>query len=153
MLLFTRIVFTVLIPVFVLHYAAAQDAKSITTKQPITSNLNFLKSMRGKYPFAVKLLDKPAMKTRLEKLLGSTEFNYMKKNLVDVATPIKVKNGYFYSWAMQAHSGNDFGATTMADISKNVLYVIIRKDSQEKTYSEDGSAVPKPLLDMAKENS
>jgi hypothetical protein len=109
--------------------------------------------MRGKYPFDVKLLDKPAMKVRLEKLMGSEEFNYMKKNLVDVATPIKVKNGYFYSWAMQAHSGNEFGATIMADISKNVLYVIIRKESQEKTYSEDGSSVPKPLLDMANEKS
>ncbi len=134
---------------------AGQENKPFSKKvEPDTSkpgNLSFLKSCNGKYPFDVKLIDKPAMKKRLQKLLGLPQFDYMKKNLVDVATPIKVKGGYFYSWSMQAHSGNEFGATIMADIGKNVLYVIIRKDSQDQLYSEDGSAVPKALLDMAKE--
>jgi len=116
-----------------------------------TGNLNFLSKMDGKYPFDVKLIEKPALKSRLQKLLGATEYDYMKKNLRDVATPIKVKKGYFYSWAMQAHSGNEYGATIMADIEKNVLYVVIRRDSQDKMYSENGGPLPTALQDMAKD--
>ena len=123
-----------------------------TTKQSDNSsseNLDFLRKFDNKYPYEVKLLDNPILKKRLKKMLGS-QYDFMKGNW-QVETPIEITNGLFYAWGMQSHSGGDPSAVIMADISKNVLYVGIRKDSQEKIYSEDGSNAPRRLQDWANE--
>jgi hypothetical protein len=39
----------------------------------------------------------------------------------------------------------------MADLNKNVLYVGIRKNKDEKFYSEDGSMVPQKMQEWADE--
>jgi hypothetical protein len=117
------------------------------------ANLNFLKQYKGKYPGDVKLFANAALKKRLQKLLG-TEFNYPVKSIIQVETPIKVENNFFYVWAMQAHSGGDPSATILADISKNVLYVKIIKDAQTKIYAEDGSdPIPKDLENWSRKQS
>jgi len=88
-------------------------------------NLDFLIKLNGKYPHEVKLLDNPILKKRLKKMLGS-QYNFM-KSIWQVEIPIAINDGFFYVWAMQAHSGGDPGVILMADIEDNVLYVVIKK--------------------------
>ena len=122
------------------------------SQQPVassTAGLDFLNSYKGKYPAEVKLLNQPVIKKRLQKLLG-TEYTFLKK-IWQVESPIEIDNGLFYAWAMQAHQGGNPGAVIMADIKKNILYVGIRKNGEEKFYSEDGSPSPKKMIEWANE--
>ncbi len=114
-----------------------------------SGNLAFLAGLKDKYPHEIKLFDNEILKTRLQQMLGS-QYDYL-RSIWEVETPVEINNGLMYTWAMQAHSGGDPGAVLMADISKNVLYVAIRKEGEVKTYSEDGSAVPQRLQDWADE--
>jgi len=130
-----------------------QEANNKITKQQhgntTSENLDFMKKLNGKYPYEVKLLNNSVLKKRLKKMLGS-QYDYM-KNIWEVQSPIEINNGLFYAWAMQAHSGGDPSAVLMVDFNKNVLYVGIRKDKQEKIYSEDGSDAPQKIQDWANE--
>ena len=127
---------------------------SAQQKNVAANNLNFLKQYKDKYPHDVKLFANAAIKMRLQKMLGSTEFNYLVKNIFQVETPVKIENNFFYTWGMQTHSGGDPSATILAEINKNILYVKIVKDDQTKIYAEDGSkTIPKDLDDWAKKQS
>lgn len=83
-------------------------------------------------------------------MLGS-QYDFM-KSIWQVQIPMIIEDTFFYSWAMQAHTGGDISAALMADIKNNVLYVIIRNDELEKFYSENGSILPKRLQDLADKN-
>ena len=126
-----------------------KSAKTTTINTTIADNLDFMKKLKGKYPYEVKLLDNSILKKRLKQMLGS-RFDFM-KSIWEVETPIEIENGLFYAWAMQAHSGGDPGAVLMVDFYKNVLYVGIRENEKEKLYSEDGSLAPQRLQDWANE--
>ena len=117
--------------------------------ETVSGELLFLKKFEGKYPYEVKMLDHPVLKKRLQKLLGS-EYDFL-KSIWQVEAPIEINNGMFYAWAMEAHSGGDPGAVIMADINQNVLYVGIRKDKEEKFYSENGGKVPGKMQQWADE--
>jgi hypothetical protein len=112
-------------------------------------SLSFLTSLKGKYPHDIQLLDNDVLKPRLQKMLGA-QYDYL-KSIWEVETPIEITNGMLYTWAMQAHSGGDPGAVLMADISRNVLYIAIRKDAKVNVYAEDGSAAPQRMQDWAEE--
>lgn len=127
--------------------AAVQTTKQHAPNNAVADNLDFLKGLHGKYPHDVKMLDNPILQKRLEKMLGS-QYDFM-KSVWDVETPIEIKDGLFYAWGMQAHSGGDPGAVLMADLHNNVLYVGIREDAREELYSEDGSNAPKQLQEWA----
>ena len=120
-----------------------------TTTNTISNELSFLNTFDKKYPYEIKLLDKPVIKRRLEEMLGP-QYAFV-KSIWEVETPIAITNGIFYAWGMKAHSGGDPGAVLMADLNKNVLYVGIRKNKDEKFYSEDGSMVPQKMQEWADE--
>ena len=124
-----------------------QTTKQQLSDNAVSDNLDFLNKLDKKYPHEIELLDNPIIKKRLKKMLG-TQYDFM-KSIWEVETPIEISNGLFYAEGMQAHSGGDPSAVLMADINKNVLYVGIRKDEQEKIYSEDGSNAPQRLQDWA----
>lgn len=128
--------------------AILKKEKEIASKT-ISKELSFLNAFDKKYPYEIKLLDKPVIKRRLEEMLGP-QYAFV-KSIWEVETPISITNGMFYAWGMKAHSGGDPGAVLMADLNKNVLYVGIRKNKDEKFYSEDGSKVPQKLQDWADE--
>lgn len=109
------------------------------------SELKFLYDFEGKYPNSINLLDNVIIKQRLQKMLGD-KYDFM-KSIWEVETPVEIKNGLFYSWGMQAHSGGNPEAILMADIKKNVLYVGLRDGDKVNVYSEDGSTAPPRLLD------
>lgn len=127
-----------------------QTANLQQSENAATESLDFLTKVNGKYPYEVKLLDNPILKKRLKKMLGS-QYDFM-KSIWQVQIPMIIEDTFFYSWAMQAHTGGDISAALMADIKNNVLYVIIRNDELEKFYSENGSILPKRLQDLADKN-
>lgn len=114
-----------------------------------SGNLDFLKTLAGKYPYEVQLFDNPVFAQRLQKLLGE-RFDFL-KSIWETQTPIEINNDLFYAWAMKAHSGGDPSAVLMFSFNSNVLFAGIRENGEEQFYSEDGSDVPQRLKDWADE--
>jgi hypothetical protein len=108
----------------------------LTYSRPIDS-LTFLRSYNGKYPYQVKLLDHPALKRRMEKLLGS-RFAFLKKTWA-VEIPMKVSGNQFSASACQTHNCSSTNFMIVVDLAKNVLYAGIREEGKVTLYSEDGS--------------
>ena len=111
-------------------------------EKPATPALGVtLKKYVGKYPYEVKLLDNPALKDRLKKLLGP-DFAAMKANW-NVETPIEIESGVFMASACQAHNCADNRYLLFVDLDKdniNVLHV----EHGTQTYAENGKiALPK----------
>jgi hypothetical protein len=114
-----------------------------------TGNLDFMKTLTGKYPYEVKLFDNPVLASRLKILLGD-RFDFL-KSIWETQTPVEINGDLFYAWAMKAHSGGDPGAVLMVDFSKDVVFAGIRENGEEMLYSEDGSDVPVRLREWADE--
>jgi len=76
---------TILIAILLMTLTCNQTSKSnnSTVKQQpdnsISSNLDFLKELNGKYPFEVKLFKKSAFTKRLKKLIGNSRYRFLKK--------------------------------------------------------------------------
>ncbi len=112
-----------------------------------TNILGFLKNSNGKYPSEVNLLENPTLKKRLRKMIGN-RYDFV-VSIWEVEVPIEIKDGIFFSHAMQAHSGGNPGATITVDLTKDVLYVGIKENDELKIYSEDGSKSPQCLVDWS----
>jgi hypothetical protein len=116
-------------------------------------NLDFLKKFDGKYPHEIQFFKNPALRTRLQKLMGK-QYTFLVKEIFQVETPIRVEGNFFYVWGMQTHSGGNPSAKIIADIAKNKLYVEILKNEQTQIFAEDGSkAIPKDLESWVKKQS
>lgn len=113
------------------------------------ANLNSLKKLNGKYPYNVKLLDNPALKKRLQKLLGN-RFTFLKKTWA-VETPIEIKNNVFVAKGCETHNCSSTNFIIVVNFTKNILYAGVREEDKVKTYSEDGS-MPEQLNEWAKGN-
>lgn len=123
--------------------SAMPATDSLPTKQKeagnsTSNNLDFLKNLDGKYPYEVKLLDNPALKKRLEDLLGS-RFTFLKDTWA-VETPIEIKNNVFVATGCQAHNCSSTNFIIVVDLTKNVIYAGVREEDKVKTYSEDGTS-------------
>jgi hypothetical protein len=116
------------------------EKKQDKNNQPFvdkTDNLDFLKTMNGKYSYEIKLLDNPILTKRLKKLLGN-RYSFLKETW-SVETPIEVKDNIFSASACEAHNCASTNFIIIIDFSKNVLYAGVRENDIVKTYSEDGS--------------
>ncbi len=117
-----------------------------------TNSLAFLNELNGKYMFEVNIFDNPVMKQRLQKLVGK-EFIPLKTQLFGVVGPYEVKNGMFYFWGMVPHSGGDPGALIMADITKDILYVGIRRNKKIQYFKETETQLPQRMIEWSKEKT
>lgn len=111
-------------------------------------NLDFLKSLNGKYPNEVKLYDNVVLKKRLQKLLGD-KYEFLNETFV-MEYPIEIKDNIFTAGGCQPHNCASGNFLIAFDFLKNILYVGIRFDDV-KVYSEDGSTCQQ-LIDWAKED-
>lgn len=117
-----------------------EETNTITTVIQQTnnsSNLDFLKSTNGKYPYEIKLLKNSILTQRLEKLIGN-RYNFLKETWA-VETPIEVKDNIFVAFGCQAHNCGSTNFIIIIDFNKNILYAGIRENDIVKLYSEDGS--------------
>ena len=115
-------------------------------EKPATPALSMtLKKYAGKYPYEVKLLDNPALKSRLVKLLGP-DFAAMKANW-NVETPIEIDSGVFMASACQAHNCADNRYLLFVDLDKDNINVF-HVEHGTQTYAENGKIVlPKKFED------
>lgn len=122
---------------------ATQD--NTVTKEPIAektvNDLDFLKTLNGKYPDDAKLLENTAFTSRLKKLLGD-RYTFLKETWA-VETPMEYSNEVFSASACEAHNCGATNFIVVYDFSKNIMYAGIREEEKVKTYAEDGSTSPK----------
>lgn len=114
-----------------------------STESPHTTNVDFLKEFNGKYPYEVNLLDNKIINKRLKDLIGD-KFIFLKKTWA-VEIPIEIKNNIFVAYACEAHNCNMTNFILAIDISKNIMYVGIRKEGKVSTYAEAGNNFPEKI--------
>lgn len=118
---------------------ATQD--NTVTKEPLAektiNDLEFLKTLNGKYPNDAKLFENIAFTLRLKKILGD-RYTFLKETWA-VETPMEYSNDVFTASACQAHNCGATNFIIVYDFSKNVMYAGIREEEKVKTYAEDGS--------------
>lgn len=105
------------------------------TNKP-AGDLDFLKTLNGKYPNDVKLFDNAPFTERLKKLTGD-RYNFLRETWA-VETPMEYSNDVFVASACQAHNCGSTNFIIVYDFSKNVMYAGIREEEKVKTYAEDG---------------
>lgn len=128
---------------------------SNTISNSIPNNLDFLKTLNGKYPYEVKLFEEFEFTQRLKNLLGY-RYEFLEENWA-VESPLQYMNGVFVAKACKAHECGSTNFIIVYDFSNDVMYSGIREDRQVKTYSENGESSPiiknwqKPLSEKLKE--
>ena len=86
---------------------AGNNSKERTSKSVSNQTLkSVFQSNIGKYPTSVRLLDKPALKNRLIRLIGAQKYATMKKYW-QVETPIEFSNWNFYTSGFEAHNAGE----------------------------------------------
>lgn len=104
-----------------------------------------LKKFAGKYPYEVKLLDRPELKDRLKKLLGP-DFAAMKANW-NVESQIEIENGIFMASGCEQHNCGDNRYLMFVDLEKDNINVF-HLENGTRTYAEHGKiALPKKFED------
>lgn len=131
-----------------LEAMAQKQRDSLEMLKTTPGRLDFLQSYGGKYPYQVAMMENAVLSHRLRTMLGR-ELDYLKE-IWQVQSPIEVRDGFFYTWAMKEHSGGSDAAAIMADLNNDKLYVAIRRNNQAQIYTEDGSTPPTRLTDWAK---
>ncbi len=125
-----------------------------TEKQPgnnqDTTELDFLKTLDGKYPIEVKLFDNAAFTERLKKLLGDDRYDFLKEKWA-VETPMEFKNEVFVASGCQAHKCGSTNFIVVYDFTGNVMNAGIREEDKVKIYTENNSESPK-INEWAKGN-
>lgn len=117
--------------------------------KPASGDLDFLKTLNGKYPNDAKLFDNTAFTDRLKKLLGD-RYNFLKETWA-VETPMEYSNDIFTASACQAHNCGATNFIIVYDFLKNVMYAGIREEGKIKTVAEDGGTNPK-ITEWEKDN-
>lgn len=138
-------VIAMLIAVSTLAVAPTVGAASMPVRKTSTSRSTRPASLKsvfqsaiGKYPMDVNLLRKPAMKSRLVKLLGQSRYNTMAKYF-EVQVPIEFSNWNYYTWGAQAHmcGYNEFQISYNPE--QDALAVKYIWEGNEKVYKEKPS--------------
>ncbi len=103
-----------------------------------TDNLNFLKTLNGKYPNDVKLLENSSLTQRLKILIGNERYNFLIENWA-TEIPMFFSNNIFIAEGCQAHNCSSTNFIIVYDFSKDIMYAGIREEENIQTFSEDGS--------------
>lgn len=105
---------------------------------PRTTELDFLKEYKDKYPYDVELFENTVFHNRLQKLLGD-RCEFLISNF-DVQTPIELVDTQFFCEACQTHNCGYLGTGSIIvyDFSNDVMSVGIREEGKVQTYSENG---------------
>jgi len=121
---------------------AETPAAEATPKPGIIAKL---RTAKGKYPYELKLLDDPELKSRLTKLLG-VDFAAMKANW-DVETPIEIENGILMTSGCEQHNCGGNMYYMFVDLERDNINVY-HVENGERLYSEKGRIdLPKKFSD------
>jgi len=107
----------------------------------VSSRLDFLRSLNGKYSHDVGLFEKPEFSQRLKSLLGSERYTFL-KTYWNVTSPIEVNNNTFVAEGCQKHNCGSTNFIIVYDFLNNVMYAGIMEENDAYTYSEHGKHSP-----------
>jgi hypothetical protein len=89
----------------------------------------------GKYPYELKLLDRPAFKQRLTRLLGPTNYTLLDKTL-ETQGPLSGTRNLVYFSGIQAHRGGETGAVVVYDTARDAVKVWLKANGRLLTFEE-----------------
>lgn len=106
------------------------------------SELSFLTNYEGKSPMGEdNFLEKPALKSRIEKLLGDKMKTFTANT--QLITPAKLKDGIFVFWGMAQHGGGAEESNLVVDIKKDAIFLGLLSDKKVQIFKEKADvAVP-----------
>jgi hypothetical protein len=111
------------------------------------SLVTFLKKSVGKYPYEIKLMENPELKSRLKKLLGK-DYAAMDENF-DVQAPLEVMNDVLMTTGCEAHNCGANQYLLFVDLKSDNINVFHITDDETKHYFEHGEIrLPKKFADQ-----
>ncbi len=111
------------------------DVSPIAEATPKAGIVATLTKANGKYPYELKLLEDPELKSRLQKLLG-VDFAGMKANW-NVETPIEIQNGILMTSGCQQHNCGGNIYYMFIDLEHDNINVY-HVEKGKQLYSENG---------------
>lgn len=132
----------------VIHRQKSKTEKQ-STKQSAQTSTGLKKLFNdnlGRYPYEFKMLENRAVRSRLCKIMGEKQYNYLVKELSDVETPIEYESFCYYTWMMKAHSGGEYAAYICYDPKRDAIAVTTCINGVFKSYGEKGFYVPDEVL-------
>ncbi|MFM9905090.1 MAG: hypothetical protein ACKVQJ_11025 [Pyrinomonadaceae bacterium] len=123
----------------------SSSAKSEPEKTPSAGVVDVLKNSKGKYPYEIKLLENPELKSRLQKLLGA-DYAAFKANW-DVETPVEIENGILMASGCEQHNCGDNIYYLFVDLENDNINVFHRENGVQ-SFAERGKInLPKKFAD------
>ena len=133
----------IVIAVFLTHLTVL----SFSQMNKSSERVKFLKTLNGKYPSDVNLLENPIMKRGI-RTLTKDKFIFLMKNFT-VQTPIVINNNFFIAEGCKAHVGPETNFIIIVDLTKDVLHIGIRENLKIQIFSEDNSPQPEAFKNWA----
>ncbi len=106
------------------------------------TNLDFLKKYDGKYAHEVPLFEKKIFADRLEKLIGTDNFNMLKDEWTTVM-PMEYRDDIFSAEGCKPHDCGSNNYIIVYDFSEDAMYAGISNNEKAETFSENGKTSPK----------
>ena len=132
----------------IIYRQKSKTEKSSTkqSNQKYSDLRTLFKENLGRYPYEFKMFENKALRSRLCKIMGEKQFNYLVKELSDVQTPIEYKDFCYYTWMMKAHSGGEFAAHIGYDPKLDAFAVTIINNGNAKSYGEKGFLLSERMI-------
>jgi hypothetical protein len=105
------------------------------------TGMDYLIGYDGKYPADVGLLEDARMVRRLKKLLGGSQYEFL-RSMPKVEAPMQVADDIFTANVCQQHDCAQTNVIIVVNIPQNIVYAGIRRDTMLKTYAECGEIHP-----------
>ncbi|AJW63007.1 hypothetical protein VO54_01530 [Elizabethkingia miricola] len=134
------------------HGAPATAKKLLKEKKK--TDLNYLRKYSGQSA-SEGLLDDPSVKARIIRLIGVTDYKYMKKNW-NVETPISIVGPVLEAEGCKKHNCDNVNFIIIIDMDKGLFDIGVKKEGMKAlTFSDNNSTpngAPGDLEDWAKKN-
>ena len=132
----------------IIHRQKSKTEKQSTKQSAQTSTglKTLFNNNLGNYPYEFKMFENKVVRSRLFKIMGEKQFQYLVKELSKVQTPIEYENFCYYTWMMKAHSGGEYSATICYNPKLDAIAVTTCINGDYKSYGEKGFYVPEDML-------
>lgn len=132
----------------VIHRQKSKTEKQSTKQSAQTSTglKTLFKENLGRYPYEFKMFENKALRSRLCKIMGEKQFNYLVKELSDVQTPIEYADFCYNTYMMKTHGGGDLEAWISYNPKLDAIAVTINRHGDYKSYGEKGFSVSERFI-------
>lgn len=124
----------------IIHRQKSKTEKSSSkqSSQKSSDLKTLFKNNLGRYPYEFKMLENKVVRSRLCKIMGEKQFNYLVRELSDVQTPIEFNDFCYNIFMMKTHGGGDMEAYISYNPKLDAIAVTINLHGEYKSYGEKG---------------